>query len=187
MCKGSCEVASRCVSLHLLSMNIIGNHERLGNLNIIKLKANKGPSSQSYGFSSSHVQMWELDYKEGWAPKNLCFWTVVLEKTLESPLDSKEIKPINPKGINLEYSLKWLMVKLKLQYFGYLRQRANSLEKTLMLGKIEGKRRRGWQRIRLLGGITNSMEEFEQTPGISEGEGSLVCCSPWGPKELDVT
>ena len=56
------------------------------------------PSSQSYGFSSSHVGMWELDHKEGWAPKNWCFWTVVLEKTLESPLDSKEIKPVNPKG-----------------------------------------------------------------------------------------
>ena len=60
--------------------------------------ANQGPSSQSYGFSSSHVWMWELDYKESWVPKNWCFWTVVLEKTLESPLDSKEIKPINPKG-----------------------------------------------------------------------------------------
>ena len=60
--------------------------------------ANKGPSSQSYGFSSSHVWMWELDYKESWAPKNLCFWTVVLEKALESPLDYKEIHPVNPKG-----------------------------------------------------------------------------------------
>ena len=60
--------------------------------------ANKGPSSQSYGFSSSHVWMWELDYKEGWAPKNWCFWTVMLEKTLESPLGCKEIKPVNPKG-----------------------------------------------------------------------------------------
>ena len=60
--------------------------------------ADKGLYSQSYGFSSSHVQMWELDHKEGWAPKNWCFWTVVLEKTLESPLDCKEIKPVNPKG-----------------------------------------------------------------------------------------
>ena len=60
--------------------------------------ANKGPSSQSYGFSSSHVWMWELDYKENWTPKNWCFWTVVLEKTLESPLDCKEIQPVNPKG-----------------------------------------------------------------------------------------
>ena len=60
--------------------------------------ANKGPSSQSYGFSSSHVWMWELDYKESWAPKNWCFWTVVLEKTLESPLDCKEIQPVHPEG-----------------------------------------------------------------------------------------
>ena len=69
--------------------------------------------------------MWELDHKEGWAPKNWCFWTVVLEKTLESPLDFKEIKLVNP-----EYSLEGLMLKLKLQYFGYLMWKANSLEKT---------------------------------------------------------
>ena len=106
----------------------------------------KGPSSQSYGFSSSHVWMWELDYKESWVPKNWCFWTVVLEKTLENPLDCKEIQPVHPnKEIHPEYSLKELMLKLKLQYFGYLIQRTDSLEKTLMLGKIEGRRRRGWQ------------------------------------------
>ena len=86
---------------------------------------NKGTSSQSYGFSSSHVWMWELDYKENWALKNWCFWTVVLEKTLESPLDRKEIKPVSPKEINPEYSLEGLM--LKLQYFGHLMWRANSL------------------------------------------------------------
>ena len=75
----------------------------------------KGLYSQSYSFSS-HVQMWELDYKEGWVPKNWCFWIVVLEKTLESPLDSKEIKPVHPKEINPKFSLEGLM--LKLQYFG---------------------------------------------------------------------
>ena len=83
--------------------------------------ANEVPSSQSYGFSSSHVWMWELDYKESWPLKNWCFWTVVLEKTLESPLDSKDIQPILKeilKEISLEYSLKGLMLKLKLQYFG---------------------------------------------------------------------
>ena len=104
--------------------------------------ANKGPSGQSYGFSSSHLWMWELDYKESWAQKNWCFWTMVLEKTLVSPLDSKE-KEISP-----EYSLEGLMLKLKLQYFGHLMGRTDSLEKTLMLGKIEGRRRRGWQRMR---------------------------------------
>ena len=77
--------------------------------------ANKCPSSQSYGFSSSHVWMWELDHKKSWVPKNWCFWTVVLEKTLESPLDCKEIKPVNLKEISPEYSLEGLMRKLKLQ------------------------------------------------------------------------
>jgi len=100
----------------------------------------KGLSSQSYVFSSIHVWMWELDYKESWAQKNWHFWTVVLKKTLESSLDWKEIivKEISP-----EHSLERLMVKLKLQYFGHLTQRTYSLEKTLMLGKIEGGRRRG--------------------------------------------
>ena len=103
--------------------------------------ANRGPYSQSYGFSSSHVRMWELDHKEGWVLKNWCFWTVVLEKTLASPLDRKEIKPVNPKGKYSEYSLEGLM--LKLQYFGHLMPRVNSMEKTLILGKTEDRRRRG--------------------------------------------
>ena len=99
--------------------------------------------------------MWELDHKESWVPKNWCFWTVVLEKTLESPLDCKEIKSGFLKEINPEYSLEGLMLKLKLQYFGYLIQRTDSLEKTLMLGKIKGRWRRRWQRIRWLVGITD--------------------------------
>ena len=103
--------------------------------------ANKGLSSQRYGFRSSHVWMREWHYTESWALKNCCFWTSVLERTLESPL---EIKPFILKEISLEYSLEGLMLKLKCQYFGPLIQRADSLEKTLMLGKIEGRRRRGW-------------------------------------------
>ena len=102
--------------------------------------ANKGLSSQGYGFSSSHVWMWKLDCKESWARTNWCFWTVVL-KTLESPLDCK--KQSISKGISPECSLEALMLKLKLQYFGHLMWRADSLEKTLMLGKTEGERRRG--------------------------------------------
>ena len=103
--------------------------------------------------------MWELDHKESWALKKWCFWTVVLEKTLEkSPLDCKEFKPVNPKGISPEFSLEGLMMKLKLQYFGHLMQRADSLEKTLMLTKTEGGTRRGWQRMRWLDGITDSMD-----------------------------
>jgi len=81
--------------------------------------------------------MWELNHKENWAPKNWCFWTVVLEKTPESLLDYKEIKPVYPKGNQSKYSLEGLMLKLKLQYFGHVKQRADSLEKSMMLGKIE--------------------------------------------------
>ena len=102
--------------------------------------------------------MWELDYTESWVPKNWCFWTVVLEKTLESPLICKKIQPVHPKGNQSWISLEGLMLKLKLQYFGHLMQRADSFEKTLMLGKIEGRRRRGWQRMRWLDGITDSMD-----------------------------
>ena len=91
------------------------------------------------------------------------------------------------KEISPEYSLEGLMLKLNLQYFGHLMQRVDSLEKTLMLGKIEGRRRRGRQRMRLLDGITDSVDEFQQTLGDSEGQGSLACCSPWGRKELDTT
>ena len=99
--------------------------------------ANKGLSSQSFGFSSSHVCMWELDYKDSWAPKNWCFWTVVLEKTQESPLEWKEIQPVHPKGNQSWIFIGWTMLKLKLQYFGHLMRRIDSLEKTLMLGKIK--------------------------------------------------
>ena len=108
-------------------------------------------------FSSSHVWMWELDYKESWVSKDWCFSTVVLEKTLESPLNCKEIQPVHPKEISPEYSLVGLKLKLKLQYFGHLIWRTDSLEKTLMLGKIEGGRRRGRQRPRWLDSITDSM------------------------------
>ena len=110
----------------------------------------KCPSSQIYGFSSSHVWMWELGHKESWAPKNWCFWTVVLERLLRVPWTVKSNQSIL-KEINPEYWLEGLMsLRLKLQYFGHLMQRTNSLEKTLMLGKIEGRRRRGWQRRRWL-------------------------------------
>ena len=88
--------------------------------------ANKGPYSQSYGSSSTHVWMWELDHRESWSLKNWCFPIVMLEKSLESPLDCKEIKPVNPKGN--EYSLEGLMLNLKLQYFGHLMQRTDSSE-----------------------------------------------------------
>ena len=106
--------------------------------------ANKGPS---YGFSSNHVWTWELDYKESWVLKNWCFWTVVLEKTLESPLEHKEIQSVNPKG-----NQSWIFIgrtdaEAETPILGHLMQRIDSLEKTLMLGNIEGGRRRGWQRM----------------------------------------
>ena len=118
----------------------------------------KGPSSQGYGFSSGHVWMWELDYKESWGLKNWCFWTVVLEKTLKSPLDCKEIQPVHPKR-----DQSWMFIgrtddEDETPHFGHLVWRADSLEKTLMLGKMEGRRRRGWQRMRWLDGVTDMMD-----------------------------
>ena len=105
--------------------------------------ADKGPSSQSYGFSNSHTQIWEFDHKEGWALKNWCFWTAVLEKTLGNDFDSKEIKPVNSKGNQL-----WIFIG-RTEYL---------LEKTLMLGKIEGRRRRGWRRMRWLDSISDLID-----------------------------
>ena len=102
--------------------------------------------------------MWELDYKESWAQKNWCFWNVVLEKTLESPWTATRSNQSILKEISPGCSLEGVMLKLKLQYFGHLMWRADWLEKTLMLGKIEGRRRRGWQRMRRLDGITDSMD-----------------------------
>ena len=119
--------------------------------------ADKSLPSQGYGFSSSHVWMWKLDYKESWVLKNWCFWTVVLEKTLESPLDWRSNQSIL-KEINPEYSLEGLMLKLKLQYFGHLTWRTDSLENILMLEKIKGGRRRRQQRMRWLDGISDMMD-----------------------------
>ena len=101
--------------------------------------------------------MWDLDHKKSWVLKNWCFWTVVLKKTLESPLDCKKSNHSILKEISPKYSLEGLMLKLKLQYFGHLMWRTDSLEKTLMLGKIEARRRKGWQRMRWLDGVTDLM------------------------------
>ena len=132
--------------------------------------------------------MWKLDHKEDWVLKNWCFWTVVLKKTLESPLDCKEIKPVNPKGNQpWIFSLGWLVLKQKLQYFGHLMGRADSLEKTWC-----------WERLKAGGEGGNSGWDgwmassthctwIWETLGDNEGQRSLECCSPWGHKELDTT
>ena len=102
-------------------------------------------------------------------------------------MDSKEINQSMLMEINHEYSLEGLMLKLKLQYFGHPVRRTDSFEKTLILGKIEGGRRRGGQRMRCLDVITNPVDMIEQAPGDGEGQGRLACCCPWGHKELDMT
>ena len=125
--------------------------------------ANKGPSSQSYGFPSSHAWMWELDYKRKLSTKNWCFQLWCWRRLLRVPWTARRSNQLILKGISPEYSLEGLMLKLKLQSFGHVMWRADSLEKTLMLRKIEGEWRRGRQRMRLaiqqwLDGITDSMD-----------------------------
>ena len=132
--------------------------------------------------------MWELDHKEGWALKNWCFQTVVLEKTHESLLDCKEIQPVHSEGDQSWVFFERNDVKLKLQYFDHLMGRADSLEEILMLGNIEGKRRRGVAEGEVVGWHHwLNGHKFEQTLRDSEGQGSLAFCSPWGLKESDMT
>ena len=114
--------------------------------------------SQGCGFSSSHVWMWELDHKERWELKNWRFWTVVLEKTLESPLDCKAIQPVHPKGDQPWVFTGRTDAEAETPVLGHLMWRVDSLEKTRMLGGIGGRRRRGRQRMRWLDGITDSMD-----------------------------
>ena len=150
--------------------------------------ANKGPSSQGYGFSSSHVWMWELDYKECWAQKNWCFWTVVLKKTLESPLDCNEIQPVHPKG-----NQSWIFIG-----------RTDVEAETPILWPPDAKSWFIWKdpdagkdwRWEEKGTTEDEMvgwhhwlngHEFKWTPGVGDGQGGLACCSPWGHKESDTT
>ena len=154
--------------------------------------ANKVPSSQSYGFSSGQLQMWELDHKEGWAPKNWCFWTVVLERTLESPLDCKEIQPVHPEGNQSWNSLEGLILKLKLQYFGHLMQRTDLLEETLMLGKIKGRGdgddrgRDGWMTSPAQWTwvwVSSGSWWWTGRPGVLQSTGSQRVCHYWATEQ----
>ena len=150
--------------------------------------ANKGPSSQGYSFSSSHVWMWELDYKESWALKNWSFWTVVLVKTLESPLDCKEIQPVHPKenqswiffgrtDAEAEIPILW-PPDVKIWLFG----------KDPNAGKDWRQEEKGTTEDEMTG-CHHWLDghEFEQAPGVGDGQGGLACFSPWGWKELDTT
>ena len=145
----------------------IKRHLLLGRKAITKLDSilknrhyfsNKGSSSQSSGFSRSYLWMWELNSKVNWALKNWCFELWCWRRLLRIPWTARRSNQSILKEISPEYSLEGLLLKLKLQYFGHLMQRADSLEKTLMLGQIEGRRRRGRQRMRWLDGITDSID-----------------------------
>ena len=148
----------------------------------------KGLSSQGYGFSSGHVWMWEWDYKESWVQKNRCFWTVGLEKTLESALDFKEIQPVHPKGDQSWMFIGRTDVEVKTPILWPPDAKSWLIEKTLMLVKIEGRSRRRLQRMRWLDGITNSMSmSLSKLRELVMDRGSLACCSPWSHKESDMT
>ena len=150
--------------------------------------ATKGLSNQSYGFSCSHVWMWELDYKESWTPKNWCFWTVVLEKTLESPLNCKEIQPVRPKR-----NQPWIFIGRTDAEAGTPNILATWCEELTHL-----KRPQCWERLKVGGegdnrGWDGWMASQNQWTWVWVNSrswwwrASLVCCSPWGLKELDMT
>ena len=148
----------------------------------------KGPSSQSYGFTSSHVRVWELDYKESWVLKNWCFWTVVLGKTLKSPLDSKEIKPVNPKGNQPRIFIGRTDAKAEAPILWQPDVKSQLIGKDLDAGKY-WRQVEKWSTEHEMVGWHHQLNghEFEQTPGNGEGQGNLACCSPWGHKESGMT
>ena len=150
--------------------------------------ANKGLSSQSYGFSSSHVWMWELDYEESWALKNWCLWTVVLKKTLESPLDYKEIQPVHPKG-----NQSWIFIgrtdaEAETPIIWPPDAKNWPIRKDPDPGKAWRQEEKGMTEDEMVGWHHRpDRHEFEQAPGVGDGQGSLVCCNPWGCQESDRT
>ena len=149
---------------------------------------NKGPSSQGYGFSSSLVWMWELDYKESWAPKNWCFWTVVLEKTLESPLNCKEIHPVHPKGDQSWVFIGRSDVKLETLILWPPHVKSWLIGKDSDAGRDWGQKEKGTTEDEMAG-WHHWLDgcESEWTPGVGDGQGGLACCDLWGCKESDTT
>ena len=149
---------------------------------------NKGLSSQGYGFSSSHVWMWELDYKESWEPKNWCFWTVVLEKTLENPFDCKETKPVNLKGNQSWIFIGRTNVEAEASILWPPDAKIWVIRKDLDAGKDWRQEEMGMIEDEVVGCHQwLNGHEFEQALGNGEGQGSLACCNPWGHKESDTT
>ena len=150
--------------------------------------ANKGLSSQGYGFSSSHIWMWELEYKESWSPKNWCFWTVVLEKTLESPLDSKEIQPVYPKGDQSWVFIGRTDVETETPILWPPDAKSWLLWKDSDAGKVWEEEEKGTTENEIAGWHHRlNGHRFGWTPEVSDGQGGLVCCGSWGRKELDTT
>ena len=150
--------------------------------------ADKGPSSQNSGFSNSHLWMWELNHKEGWAPKNWCFWTVMLEKTLECPLDCKEIQPVYPEG-----NQSWTFIgrtDAEAETPILWPPDANNwlIGKDPDAGKDWRPEEKGTIEDEMVGWHHHlSGHKFEQALGVDDGQWSLACCSPWGCKESDTT
>ena len=170
----------------LLGRKAMTNLDSILKSRAIHYFANKGLYSQSYGFSSNHVWMWELDHKKGWVLKNWWFQTVMLEKTFESPFDSKEIKPGNPKG-----NQPWLFTGMtddEAPIFWPPDVKSQLTGKDPDAGKDWGQEEKGMTEDEMVGWHHwFNGQEFEQTLGDSEGQGSLECCSPWGCKESDMT
>ena len=148
---------------------------------------NDSPPRQGYGFSSSHVWMWELDYKESWAPKNRCFWIVVLEKTLESPLDCKEIQPVHPKGDQSWVFIGRTDAEAETPILWPPDAKSWLIWKDPDVGKDWRREEKGTTKDERLDGITKSMDIFGWTLRVSDGQGGLPCYSSWGCKESDTT
>ena len=150
--------------------------------------ADKGPSSQNYGFSNCHVWMWELDYKESWTPKNWCFWTVLLEKTLESPSDYKEIQPVNAKGNQFWIFIGRTGAEAKTPIVWPPDEKSWLIRKENHAGKDWRQEETGTTEDKMLGWHRRlDGREFEQALEAGGGRGSLACCSPWGHWESDTT